>query len=237
MERTPHSARLGQLATSLAIVILLAAALPAGAASLRFIASATADTWFDASWRIASEGVVLLRALPALTLEARLARTDLPGWCSHILSLGPVISFTDALYLVALYGLGRDSDGMFSHEGEASLTWETEPITASCGIRADFFPDTGFWYVLPSAGMEVHPLPQFGVFAKLFAGFDSDGAINGSLWSEADYALSPALCARAGFTLGLASTFGYSLIAGLTYRVSPAVSLKYTFRYLSDTVE
>ena len=48
--------------------------------------------------------------LPSLTLEAQVSREDIAGWHGWQFGLGPVVNLTPNLYLVALYGLGVDSD-------------------------------------------------------------------------------------------------------------------------------
>jgi hypothetical protein len=99
-----------------------------------------------------------------------------------------------------------------------------------------FFPDTGYFYFLPSLSGKFHPTPALGVFGKAFFSVDSDGVVTNSFWGEADYAFSAVVTGYAGFTLSRADAFGYSLIGGARFALTPAVSLQYSLQYLSDTV-
>ena len=58
-----------------------------------------------------------------------------------------------------------------------------------------------------------------------------------SFWGEADYRFPRLLKVRAGFTLSRADAFGYTLAAGIDLTFTPAFTLKYSFQFLSDTVE
>jgi len=213
-----------------------AAAVPAGAA-VRNIATVVLDTWFGGGFRVKVEDVVLAGVLPSLTLEARAAREDIPGWYGWQFSLGPVINFTPNLYLVALYSLGVDSDRVFSHELDASLNHETATTAVSLGAKADWFPSSGYFYAIPSLGGKFHPIPSLGLFGKVFVAVDSDREASGSFWGEADWSVTPALTLRAGGTMGYTSEFVWSAIAGVNVAITPKVLLKYTFKYLAEPID
>ncbi len=224
------------------VLLLFCVALAAGVRSaqaegLRNIASFTADTYFDGTWWIESSDAFLARVIPALTLQAKITRDDTDGWFQHVFYLGPVVSFTDTLYLDAGYGLGADSNGDFSHEVTATFNFETDSTAASAGMRVNMFPASGYWYVLPSVSGRFRPIPALGLFGKFFLSVDRDSEVTESFWGEADYLISRLLTARAGFTVSRASNFGWSLIAGMNFSFTPDLVLKYSFEYLADTVE
>jgi hypothetical protein len=231
---------------------LLVLAACGGAEGLRNIASVTADAYFSGDWRLELTDVQMARILPALTVVAKVTRADC--WVDsshlyqHIFRLGPVVNFSKTLYLEAVYGLGIDSDysdGRFSHEVDVNFNYETDTTATSLGLRADWFPRPAGepdYYLLPSVSGKFHPLPALGLFGKFFLSVANDLADGGlafteSFWGQADYRFSPLLGARAGFTVSLAETFGYSLTAGLDFFFRRAVALKYTFQFLSDSID
>jgi len=218
-------------------LIILAVCGPAAAEGFRNITSFTAYSYFNGDWRLETADVFLARIASPLTVEAKITRVDAPGWNQHFFYLGPVVSFTDTLYLVAVYGLGIDSESFLSHEIDASFNWETDTTATSVELKADWFPESGYYYYLPSISGKFHPLPALGLFGKFFLSIDSNTALTESFWGEADYRFSPVFGVRAGFTVSKADAFGYSLIAGADFYFRPTVALKYTFQYLSDTVE
>jgi hypothetical protein len=226
---------------ALALACLLAclpgAAVPAAADGLRDIASVTVTTYFDGSWGVESTDVFLARIVPALTAEAQVTRVDSPGHYQYTFYLGPVVSFTDTIYAEAVYGLGIDSAGSFSHEVTLDFNYETDTTATSLGAKGVWFPATNYSYILPSISGKFHPLPALGLFGKFFLSVDSAGVVTESFWGEADYAFSPAVSARGGFTVSRANAFGYSAIAGVDVRFSAAFSLRYSLQYLSDTVD
>ena len=230
-------ARLTVIALSLAAVL---AAVPAGAGpSVRTIATVLLDTWFDGGWRVKAEDVLLIGVAPSLTVEARVSREDTAGWHGWQFGLGPVVNLTEQLYLIALYGFGIDSDGVASHELDASLNHETATTAVSLGAKADWFPSTGYWYVIPSLGGKFHPIAPLGLFGKVFVAVDRDRQVSGSFWGEADWSVTRLLALRAGATMGYTYTgeLGWSAIAGVNLSFTPKVALKYTFKYLAEPPE
>jgi hypothetical protein len=228
-----------------AALLILAVCGEAGAEGFRNIASITANL-YDADggveWRLETTDVFLARIVPSLTAVVKVTRVDSDGWNQHLFYLGPVVNFTDTLYLETAYGLGIDSDGSdgrFSHEIDVNFNYETDTTATSLGLKADWFPETDYFYFLPSISGKFHPLPAMGLFGKFFLSVDSFGKPTVSFWGQADYRFSPLLGARAGFTAGLnnANNFGGSLLAGADFFFRSGWSLKYSFQYLSDTVE
>ena len=231
-----HAIRMAR-AAGLTLAFAFLAAVPLGAAGVRTIATVTLDTWFDASWRMEAEDVLLVGVLPSFTLEARVAREDTEGWHAWEFGIGPVVNLTPNLYLVALYALSVDSDAAVRHELDASLNHETATTAVSLGAKADWFPSTGYFYVMPSLGGKFHPIPSLGLFGKAFVAIDRDGEASGSFWGEADWSVSRAIALRAGGTMGTSGEFGWSAIAGVNVAITPKVLLKYTFKYLAEPVE
>ena len=219
----------------LVLAVVLAAA-PAEA-GVRTIATVVLDTWFDASYRVKIEDVLLVGVLPSLTLEARASWEDTADWHGWQFGIGPVVNLTQSLYLVALYGLGVDSDAAFSHEIDASLNHETATTAVSLGVKADWFPSTGYFYVMPSLGGKFHPIPVLGLFGKVFVTIDRDGQASGSFWGEADWSVTPSIALRAGGTMGYSGEIGWSAIAGVNVAITPKVLLKYTFKYLAEPID
>ncbi len=218
-------------------LIILAVCGQAPAEGFRNITSFTAYSYFNGDWRLESTEVFLARIASPLTVVAKIMRVDAPGWYQHFFFLGPVVSFTDTLYLEAVYGLGIDSGGFLTHEIDANFNWETDTMATSVGLKADWFPESGYYYYLPSISGKFHPLPALGLFGKFFLSIDRDAVLTESFWGEADYRFSPLFGVRAGFTVSKADAFGYSMIIGADFFLRPTVALKYTFQYLSDTVE
>ncbi len=218
-----------------AALVLASASL--GAAPVRTIATIVLDTWFDGTFRAKVEDVTLVGILPKMTLEARVSREDTAGWHEWRVGLGPVVNLTPNLYLVALYDLGIDSDAAFSHEVDASLNHETAATAVSLGLKADWFPSTGYFYLMPSLGGKFHPVEALGLFGKAFVAVDGEGGVSGSFWGEADWKVTPAITVRAGGTMGYRGGFGWSAIAGVDVAITPSVLLKYTFKYLAEPVD
>lgn len=216
---------------------LAAGAAPLGAASVRSIATIVLDTWFDSSFRTKIEDATLVGLAPRFTIEARVSREDTAGWHGWQVGLGPVVNLTPNLYLVALYNLGVDSEAVFSHEIDASLNHETAATAVSLGLKADWFPSTGYFYVMPSLGGKFHPVDALGLFGKAFVAVDGDGGVSGSFWGEADWRVTPAITVRAGGTMGWSGGLGWSAIAGVNVAITPSVLLKYTFKYLAEPVD
>jgi len=222
----------------LSCVVLALGVSSAHADGFRNIASVMVDTYFDQTWRVETMDVFLARLLPALTAQARVTRDDTNGgWFQHTFFLGPVVSFTDSLYLGAGYGLAIDSAGQVTHEAEADFNYETDTTSTAVGIRSNVFPGTGYWYVLPSISARFHLARALSLFGKFFLSVDNASVVTESFWGEAEYAISSLLAARAGVTVSRASGFGYSVIAGMNFSFSRAITLKYSFQYLSATVE
>ena len=222
---------------ALAGALTAAVSTVAAADGFRDIASVAVTNFFDGSWRVETTDVFLARIIPALTAEARITRIDSPGWFQHTFFLGPIVSFGDAFYAEAVYGLGIDSAGLFTHEANVAANYETASTTTSLGLKADWFPESGYSYYLPSVSGKFHPFTALGLFGKFFLSIDSAGVVTESFWGEADYAFSPLLRARAGFTVSRAEAFGYSVIAGIDLSFSAAFALKYSLQYLADSVE
>jgi len=223
---------------AIVLVVLIAAggAGPAVAEGMRNIASVALVSYFDGSFRVESSDTFLARIVPGFTVLARVSRNDMPGYTQHVFTLGPVVNFSDTTYADLAYGLGIDSAGAFTHEAEANFNYETESTWAGVGVRAVFFPASGYYYLLPSFSGKFHPVPALGLFGKAFISIDSAGVVTNSFWGEADYTFSPTFQANVGFTVSRAEAFGYSLIAGARVSFTAKLSLQYSLQYLSDTV-
>jgi len=224
----------------LAGMLILAVCVGGAAEGFRSITSVTAEAYFNGDWRVETTEVFLARVIPALSAVAKITRVDSEEWNQHLFYLGPVVSFTDTLYLEAIYGLGidsGDSDRRFSHELDVSFNYETDTTATSLGLKANWFPGSGYSYYIPSISGKFHPLPALGLFGKFFLSIDSDAVLTESFWGQADYRFSPLFGARAGFTVSRGDAFGYSLLAGLDFFFRSGLSLKYSFQYLSDTIE
>jgi hypothetical protein len=226
-----------------AFLLLLCVSSPAGADGFRSITTVTADYYFPSgstasSYYVETDEVLLARLIPALTLEAKVTRNDYPGGPQHIFYLGPVISFTDTIYAVAVYGLGLDGQSNVFHEVDASFNWETDTSAAFFEFKGDYFAVDGTWYVLPSIGGRLHLLPALGLFGEYFMSYaNTVPHITGSFWGEADYALGPVVTIRGGFTVSFSQDLGWSLIAGTDIAITPDIVLKYKASFLSNVIE
>jgi hypothetical protein len=227
------------------LVLLLWGAPPARADGFRTITTVRGDYFFPnpeiagstESYYLETDEVLLVRILPALTLEARITRDDFPGGPQHIFFLGPVINFTETIYAVAVYGLGIDSGNNLIHELNTNFNWETDTSAAFVGLKADYFASDGSWYVLPSLGGKFHLLPPLSLFGEFFMSFDSSSMITGAFWGEAGYTVGPVVAVLAGFTVSFARNLGYSIIAGTDITITENIKLKYKFSFLSQVVE
>jgi len=225
---------LGVLALGLAV-----AAMPAVADEFRDIVSVTGDVYFDNTYFIESENVFLAQLVPTLSIQVGLKRDDyLPDWAyADQVSFGPVVSLTAYVYFVADYGITFDSDGSLSHEGNIEVTFENDTTSGAFGMRGDFFPVTGYFYVLPSVSALFHPVDQLGLFGKVFLSWDATNTVTVSLWNENTWTFNDVIAARLGFTLGWANGLGWSAIAGADWSITPSLKLRYNFQYLSNTIE
>ncbi len=218
-------------------LLLLAGAAAVEAEGLRSITSITVDTWFDGDWRTEVEEVFLARVARPLTLQAKVARIDSDGRHQSWFHAGPVVSFTDTVYLITAYGVGLDSESDLTHEGELDLNYETAEVAVSMGARGNWLPDLDYGFLVPSMSARIRPTERLGLFGKLFVSLDTDREVTGSVWSEADYAVNPLVRAKAGFTVSYANGFGYSVIGGGSFHFTPNVVLRYSISYLGETVE
>jgi hypothetical protein len=231
--------RTGGTAKRAALCFVLGMLCAAGAAAegLRNITVVNVDTYFDGSYRISIEDVFLARLFPGFSLQLKAARFDTPGFYMHVFSAGPVINFTEALYLDALYGLGFDPEWRFHHRGELNLNYETDEITLSIGARFAYFPDAGYFFVIPSLGAKILLAPWAALFNKLFLSWDSHNFFSGSYWGELHWITGETVTIRTGGTVSWANELGYSLLVGIDLRFSPAVLLRYYFQFLSNTID
>jgi hypothetical protein len=226
-----------------ALVFLLCASPSLRADGFRSITTVTGDYYFPngstaQSYYVETDEVLLARLIPALSLEAKVTRNDYPGGPQHIFYLGPVVSFTDTIYLVTVYGLGLDGQSNLFHEVDAGFNWETDTSAAFVNFKGDYFTLDGSWYVLPSIGGKLHLLPALGLFGEYFMSYaNTVPHITGSFWGQADYALSPVVTLLGGFTVSFSQDLGYSFIAGTNITITPDIVLKYTFSFLSNVVQ
>ena len=234
----------------LALVLVLFGPAPAGAEGFRNITTVTVDAYFDDTWSVETANVFLARILPALTVQAKVVRYDAPGRFEHTFYLGPVISFTDKLYLITAYGLGIGDDKLFAHEGELDFNYESSEVAGSVGLRGRVMPESRddpgspYYYFIPSVSGRVRASDRLGLFAKLFMSWDSDDTVTSSLWGQADYRISPAVTLKGGFTVaygqlpgynpGEEGGWGYSLISGVDLSLRRNLLLKYSLSYLAD---
>jgi hypothetical protein len=219
-------------------MILMAQGIPSAAEGLRNITSVTGDVYFDGSWMVESQDVFLAQLVPTLKLLASVKRDDYPGGYAHQVSAGPLVNLTDFVYFSAVYGITFDSAAAISHEADLEITYENDTSSGAFAIRGDFFPANGnYYYVLPSFSASFHPLEPLGLFGKIFLSWDAAHAVTASFWGETSWSFQKKVAVRAGFTLGWANGFGYSIIAGVDWRIIPALALRYKLQYLSHTIE
>jgi hypothetical protein len=221
----------------LLLMFFLFCAFPAGADGFRNITSLTFSYYFDDTFRVDSLDVFLFRIVPGFSLKTEVARVDAPDWFSHVFSIGPVINLTKTFYLDAVYGLGINHEGEFSHKFDASFTQETETLVVSFGARGLFFPHSGYYYYLPSMNGAIFPVDTIRIFCKIFFSWDSEDVISGSVWGELGYTFTPLFTAHAGFTVSYTDGFGYSAIGGCLFNFTDTIKLKYFFQYLGSIIE
>ncbi|MBN2533464.1 MAG: hypothetical protein JXB88_11250 [Spirochaetales bacterium] len=221
----------------LTTVFLVLCIIPVRPEGFRNIASLTFSYYFNETYRFDTLDVLLIRIIPILSVKIEANRIDATDWYTHVFSLGPVINFTETFYMDAVYGLGIDSQGQFSHKFDANLTQETETLEITFGARGLFFPSSGYHYYLPSMSGAIYPVDQLRLFCKIFFSWDSEDVITGSVWGEAAYSFTSLFMAHAGFTISYTDGFGYSVIGGCKFTFSEAFTLKYFIQYLGDIIE
>ncbi|HUI71912.1 MAG TPA: hypothetical protein VL354_15440 [Spirochaetia bacterium] len=230
------------VATSCFVTFFLQPASRATADGFRSITTVTADYYFPTSttnetYYVETDEVFLAKIIPSLSLEAKVTRNDFPGGPQHLFYVGPVVSFTDTIYAVAIYGLGFDAQTNLIHEVDADFNWETDTSAAFVQFKGDYFTVDASWYILPSVGGKIHLIPPLGLFGEYFLSWDSAHMITGSFWGEADYTLNPIVAVRGGFTVSFSRNLGYSIIAGTDITITPDIVVKYKFSFLSNVVE
>lgn len=223
----------------LAVFIIVLSAFPALPDGFRNITSIIFSYYFDETYRLDSQDVLLIRLVPRFTLKTGYARVDAPARSSNTFSLGPVINFTKTFYMDAVYGFGFDSGGDLSHMFDANLTQEAETLVVSFGTRGVFFPspDDYYYYFLPSISGAIYPVDQVRLFCKLFFSWDSEDVISGSVWGEIAYTFTSLFTVHTGFTLSYNEGLGYSGIVGCKLTFHENFSVKYFFQYLDNILK
>jgi hypothetical protein len=223
--------------TMIAVFFLACALFSAPAQDLRDIAAVTVDYYFDNTYRVTVEDVFLARLDRTFSLQVKYTREDTADYGNNIFAIGPVINFSDNLYLDAIYGLKIDSATQFSHLFDVNLNYETDTASISFGIRGEFLTARSYYYFVPSVGGKFMLAEWLSLFNKIFLSLDSDGVVSGSYWGELGWIISPELTLRTGATLSWTGRFGYSILAGIDIKFSPEVLLKYNFQFLQDTID
>ncbi len=204
------------------------------AEGLRNISVVSFDYYFDNTFRLSIEDVFLARIAPRFTLQFKLARYETDTRYQHVLSLGPVISFTENLYMDAMYGLGLDSALVTEHRGDLNLNFETDDTLLQMGIRGGYTPESGYFYLIPSVGGKFLLAEWLGFMNKIFLSWDNMNVFSGSYWGELEWNINTNFTIRTGGTVGWTEEISYSILAGVSIRFSPDVFLKYHFKYLAN---
>jgi hypothetical protein len=221
----------------IAAIFLVVSIFPVMPDGFRNITSFTFSYYFDETYRLDSLDVLLIRIMPIVSIKMEVNRVDAAGWFAHMISLGPVINFTKTFYLEAVYGLGFNSQGEFSHKFDANFTQETDTLVISFGARGLFFPSSGYYYYLPSMSGAIFPVDKVRLFCKIFFSWDSEDVISGSVWGEIAYSFTTLFTAHAGFTISYTEGFGYSAITGFKLKFSDDFTIKYFFQYMGNVLE
>jgi len=137
----------------------------------------------------------------------------------------------------ALYGFGIDSMSRLRHHGDVNFNYETDTSIFSIGTRMDYYPDTSYFYILPSVGGKFRAVDWLAVFNKIFLSWDNQNFFSGSYWAELEWIINPSFFLRTGATLSWADFFGYSILAGMEIAFTPSVRLKYSFQFMSTTID
>jgi hypothetical protein len=207
------------------------------AEGLRNITAVSVDYYFDASYRINVEDVFIVRLSPTVSALVKATRSDSPNQYEYVGAIGPIVNFTDNLYMEVLYSFGLDNAFHTGHGGEINLNYETETSVLGLGVKGRYFPEDSYYFILPSVSGRIQPVAWLSIFSKIFLSWNSREDFSGSYWGETAWILDPVFTIRTGFTLDWSGGFGYSIIAGLNFQFSPAVLLKYTFQFMDTTVD
>jgi hypothetical protein len=204
--------------------------------------------------------VVLFRLTNWLSGEIKIQRQDEEpfasaapeGWHETTISIAPIFIVSQYNYIIARYGLGigtgyerpagdqielADIRGL-SHDMTVDANYETARFLASLTFRGSLYPDLNYWFVVPSAGIRyVFPVGM-GLSGKYFFSYNSQAAVSHAFLSEVEFPVSDRVSLKVGGSGSMTPTrpietrWQYTAIAGVSYRVTETLGLKYHVEYL-----
>ncbi len=204
--------------------------------------------------------VVLFRISDWLSAELKIQRQDeepiastvSAGWHETTISIAPIFIVSQYNYIITRYGLGigsgyerpagddqvaLDARGL-SHDLTIDANYETARFLANLTCRGSLHPDLNYWFVVPSTGVKyVFPV-GLGLSAKYFFSYNSQAAISHAFLSEVEFPVGDRVSLKVGGsgsmtpTLPIETRWQYTAIAGIAFRATEALALKYHVEYL-----
>jgi len=211
--------------------------------AFRSISSVKVDTYFDSTFSVTAEEVLLMKLHPLYTLEAHVEREDGSDIHETHFYAGPIITWTPQLYTIFRYGIGLGADDGISHELFVEFDHEEGLSFQSLSARYVIFPDTGFQYIVPSVGGRWTVSERDMLLSKYFFSWNTDEETGHSLWMELTHRLNERFQIKGGATAGLrlndadtgGTVYNFSIITGGGITFSPDTALRYHLEYLGDS--
>lgn len=199
--------------------------------------------------------VLLFRITSWLSGEVKVQRQDEEplaslspnGWRETTISVAPIFIVSQYNYIIARYGLGIGSgyerpageallDSSvrgFSHDVTVDANYETADMYANLTLRASFYPDLDYWFLLPSTAATFHLQNGLSLGGRYFFSWNSNRTIDHALKLDAAYRWLPAVLLRGGViggfnpTLVDAERWRYGAFVGADFSVNPSLTIRY----------
>ncbi len=226
-------------------VSALGAPTVVGAQQFRTIASLSAENYFDGSFALHAENVLIM-PLPPESLQFQFkARNQTDNFFDSTRSLtmvhaGPIILFTPNVYGIAAYGIGLRDTGELVHEGDLQIHYEDVRFRVGGGARGRYEPDDDIAYIIPSIGGRLQLPRGFGIAATYYLGLNNKGELSNAIWTEGDYSLTSRVSLKLGGSMEIGddiawpdgSNYSYAVISGVGYAARETLFLRYELHYI-----
>jgi hypothetical protein len=199
--------------------------------------------------------VLLFRVTSWLSGEVKVQRQDeepiaspVPnGWRETTISVAPIFVVTPFNYIIVRYGLGIGSGyerpvgealadstvrGL-SHDVTVDANYETAQIYANLTLRASFYPDLDYWFLLPSTAFTYNFASGLSLGGRYFFSYNSNETLDHAVKVETSYRLLPAVTIRAGGIAGFGPSqpsgeqWRYGGLLGANFTINESLALRY----------
>ncbi len=223
---------------------------------IRNISSVGVDANFDGTLALDINQVVLFPVVSWLSGEVKVQRQDTPVLRETTISVAPIFIVGRSSYYIVRYGLGigdgpaeaveGDDGRSISHELTVDANYETEAIYANLAVRGSYYPADEYWFVLPTAAARFPLGARASLLGRYFFSYNSTAAASHALLADLGYGLTERVSVKVGLSGSVELTrepgagegdprrgeWELTGITGLTYAVTPALSLRYHLEYL-----